>query len=290
MSYTDSDDEKVSEKAWELLKILEILNFRVYVLPGVTGRSDSGQSRLFYFAHSVCKKEVEGTSNDIEILKYLEEKMIAFTKDKCSQKEFVESLTLDKDESGDYYHWQGIKYFLSCYEQYLQSEAKISWDIQDIFYKKGPKSNDKISREHVWAQNHRVEDFPKDYIQKRRLGNFALMGLANNISLSDGAIEDKSEKINDPERYFQFMQVQEIPKLFKDVKKEIDNKYKRQTKNYCKDLSTLLNDRRETKLIKFALEHWKLEDENPEFFVECDSSREGNEVYVLKVKNEPAEE
>jgi len=46
---------KEPDTRYKLLELLEKLNFRVYVLPGVTKRADTGQGHLFWLAHhSFC--------------------------------------------------------------------------------------------------------------------------------------------------------------------------------------------------------------------------------------------
>ncbi len=285
MSYTEEKDKEIQKKVWGLLKILEILNFRVYLLPKVTSRADSRQGTLFEWAHEIFHKRKGDTT-----LNWGYGELIDFTKKMCLQKKFVESLTIDIDESEDYYYWKGLRYFLAVYEAQLQQENKKTWDIQKI----GPRptgklSNDRISAEHIWAKNNRKGNFPEDHIQKRRLGNFVLMELGNNISLKDGDIKDKIDDMKDKSS-FALCQVDALQKHYQEAKEKVEAKYERQSKNYYKDLSAHLNDLRETELVKFALEQWKLPGEDPEFFKEVNSFSEAAEntgrSYILA--KEPA--
>mgnify|MGYP007108819820 CR=1 FL=1 len=192
----------------EILKLLEILNFRVYVLPNSKiSRADTHQGTLFSWANdsfndrawkSETVEEPQKTlrGNEIigDIFDYLKMNIIDFTIDKCSEKAFVESLTVDNDESIDYYKWNGLRFFLASYEEDLKSEKMETWEVDKILVsleesRKNSKNNDYFSREHIWASKNRVDDFPTDYSEKRRLGNFLLLGLSNNIQVSDEEID-----------------------------------------------------------------------------------------------------
>ena len=104
----------------DLFELLEKLNFRFYGA-GIAGRSDSGQGDLFDYAHNFFnhyEQEVEGEKIDVQWLKNV---LTNFVDTRANDKSFVEYLTLDKDEAGDYHSWIGLKFFLASYEELGQA-------------------------------------------------------------------------------------------------------------------------------------------------------------------------
>ena len=104
----------------DLFELLEKLNFRFYGT-GIAGRSDSGQGDLFDYAHNFFnhyEQEVEGEKIDVQWLKNV---LTNFVDTRANDKSFVENLTLDKDEAGDYHSWIGLKFFLASYEELGQA-------------------------------------------------------------------------------------------------------------------------------------------------------------------------
>lgn len=269
----ESDDEQ--KKKVDLLHKLEILNFRVYILPKVTSRSDTDQARLFRWAHKFHVGEIT--------LLELADKLISFTNEHCNEQRFVQSLTVDKDESENYAKWDGIRFLLASYENDLASKDGRSFSLDNILRKrKHSKNNDYLSIEHIWAVKHRSDDYSEKYIEKRRLGNLVLMGLRSNIQKSKLSIRKKVDLIiNSNEKLYQ---IHELKKVFDEAEKLVSDKYQRKTKNYYRDLSKLINDERESRLIDFALKRWKFENEKFERFIRVDSfkTEKLNESYLLK--------
>ena len=292
--------DKLNEIA-ELLEILEKVNFRLYILLGVLNRADSKQGDLFYLAHDFFNKNyVQGAKyyvttwyNEVKIVgddfEWLKRQLIELTKYYCNEKKFVEVLTIDKSEDRvDYYRWQGIRYFLACYEEWLQNNKKHSWDVQQILAsRKSVKTNynDHLSIEHIWAKNNRSKDFPPNEMQKRRLGNFVLLGLHENIVLGNDDIPDKVDQIRQ-KTIISLQQIDELNQFYEKAKRYAHKKKKKRTKYFWSILSTKINDLRETSLIRFALDRWQLPSENFNKFVEVDSFKNSAEdhKYVMRKK------
>lgn len=265
-----------------LLKILELLNMRLYIIPGVLNRADSKQADLFWFAHDFFNDPTwESMSepgplltryNDVPIngnvFDWLYQNMVQIIYKYCDIQKLQDGLLLQDNETMDYYRWQGIRYFLACYEENLRKSGKRSFDIHRILSGKkmvGENLNDQLSIEHIWASQNMVDDFPEDYYTKRRLGNFVLCGLSSNITLSKESIPDKVDillKYNSAgEGALDMLQVSKLVSLLAQVKQALGNK--RQTKNYWRDLANMLCDEREEDMKTFACKRWALPNEKP---------------------------
>lgn len=277
---------KLSEYAEEvvsLLNLLEILNFRVYILPEITGRTDEKQSDLFDFAHKFFN-EFEWNSNvsddqytyysghKIEgtIFNWIGDNMLDFVKHMSPVEKFMDSLVaLAEPEEYNYYNWKGIRFFLASYEEYLKIKYKKTYDIQEVLKKRrsnGMEANDYLSIEHIWASKNLSEKYEENFIEKRRLGNFALLGLNSNQSLSDNDIPLKIEELNDfnskNHGSLEMVQVAELKIILKEASEYLDKDgERRRTRKYFQDLSSKINDIRENKFISFALIRWHIEGE-----------------------------
>lgn len=294
-------------KVVELLKAIEITNFRVYVLPNPkVSRSDSNQGTLFQWAnwfywnkdwHSdqEDEEEMEETYMGREIIGDVFDNILIeledFTRHVCPESTFVQSLTVDVDESIDYYGWNGIRFLLASYEEFRNAKRKETWDVSKILVSrsdtKKDKGNDYLSREHIWAAKNRKEHFPENYRDKRRLGNFVLLGLSTNIQLQKDDIQDKVKFLIDHSS-ISMIQVKELQKYLEKAEEYVKNERNRKVKNkyYFQEIATSLIDRRETDLIKFSLKRWKFDDEKLNKFIKVNSfeaKRDGlKENYFLK--------
>ena len=298
------------QKIISLLEIIEILNFRVYILPKITSRADSRQADLFFFANEFfndkCWHSDKGKEPEItiygehtiigDIFDKLRFELIEFTKYHCGELKFIQSLTIDEDEPEDYYHWIGIRFFLANYEEYLQKQGKNKWDIENILIGKseaGKETNDLLSLEHIWATKNRKDYFGEKHRQKRRLGNFVLMGLSKNIKLKAEDIGDKihimtaynKNKNFGPLKLSQVTALEEFYYQGVDYVEHVDQ-HKRRTDNYFMKISAKINDLRELDMINYSLKRWKLPGEKLDKFDAIDtfkSWQEGrNENYYLK--------
>jgi hypothetical protein len=276
----------------ELLNLLEILNFRIYVLPKVTNRADSKQGDLFTWANDFYNKKDWTSTSDPEkyyskynrkpiqgdILDWIKTELIEFTKAYCPELKIVQSLTLDSDEIDDFMDWNGLRFFLASYEEMLQNNAGHSWNIENI--KKSAQQtkanpNDYLSREHIWARKNIVEKFDENNLQKRRLGNFVFLGLKKNKEFGALSIKEKVKlltNINDSNKgEAHLYQTAHLKDILTSAQQILKKTYSRETKYYFEDLSKLISDKRETDLIKFALNRWKFSNEIFNQFKEVNS-------------------
>ncbi|WP_258099546.1 DUF262 domain-containing protein [Marinoscillum pacificum] len=264
----------------QLLGKLEILNFRIYVIPNKrVARADSKQGDLFWWAHdfywsedwdsesdddqyftSFGNKEVHGNEFDWLNLEFDE-----CIKTLCPETTFIESLTIDDGESIDYYHWNGIRYLLASYEEHLHLQKNESWDIEKILIKRkdaeDDKGNDYLSIEHIWASKNRADHFSSDIREKRRLGNFVLLGLKSNIQLKNDDIQNKVKYLIENNLY-SMRQVVDLSDYLNQSITYVDSWRQKKTNRYFADIATSLIDKREIDLVNFALSRWKLPSES----------------------------
>lgn len=303
MSYLDG----MPEQTLRLLKLLEIVNFRVYLLPKITSRADSMQGDMFKWAFNLYHDRNWHSSNfdfffntqyaqlkiEGNIIDRICLDLIGFTMHNCSERKFIQSLTIDNDEADDYYHWKGIRYFLASFEEYKQEQVKTTFDIHEILKQRADatvKNNDFLSLEHIWASENRSDYFGNNHKEKRRLGNFVLLGLSKNIQLSKDDIPNKINELNTYDKdkgfgHIPLTQVTDLKNLSKEATTYVDsNIQKKKTQNYYKYISMFINDSRETEMIQFALEKWKLPNEKLDNFVEVNSFKTENlnENFILK--------
>lgn len=247
----------------DLFELLEKLNFRYYGT-GIAGRSDSGQGELFVYANKFFNnfgEEEEGKTIDV---RWLKEQLIKFVDEKANDKSFVEHLTLDKDEAGDYYSWVGLKFFLASYEEYLQETQAKSTDLQKFIASRNPDApNDFYHREHIWAvgdDTKKIESKEGLDVNKRRLGNFLLLNEGLNIKVSDEPPEIKMTLYFDIDKNTpNTLMIQELQKFFDDAKEEIESKgRKNRTKVYWHNVYKRFLDKREEEMVNFALKRWRV--------------------------------
>ena len=253
----------------ELLIILEKLNFRIYGLPNrKIRRADSRQGHLFWCAHrfywggEIRKKCSMGNFD------CLKAELIDFTIRNCSEETFIQSLTIEGEDNFNYYSWKGLRYFLGSYEEHLRLQKRETWDIGKILISRNEtnssNSNDYLSKEHIWAAKNRESEFPENFKQKRRLGNFVLVGLTSNIQLQNNDIQIKVKTLLEKNLNSMF-QVSRLEKVFTEAVQE--HNY---DQTYLKFAIHLI-DLRETEFVRFAIDRWKLPTENFIKFNKVDS-------------------
>lgn len=294
-------------QAIEMLELIEKVNFRIYVLLNRNiARADSKQGDLFDWARILykdrnwktidepetvyktwCNRVIEG-----DIFDYIRMHLEDFISSLCPEEVFVQSLTIDNDETSvNFYQWNGLRFFLASYEEKMNERRRESWDIEKILKTREEtikdKGNDYLSREHIWASNNRANDFPWNVKEKRRLGNFVLLGLSSNIQLQDIDIEDKVDFMI-RESSVSMLQVKHLESYCKNSIEVANSLITRRTKNFYHYQAISLVDQRENELIKFALERWKLPKEKLNRFIKIDTfeaSKLGqNHNYFLKEK------
>lgn len=268
------------EQVVRMLELLEIVNMRLYVLPDVFRRSDSKQADLFGFAYEFYNDQGWNSETDPaitaygsiqiegDIFEWLYHNLAQITYTFCSSDKFIDNLFLDDTEQFNFYQWQGVRYFLACYEEEIKNKrAKRSFNIERILSGKksvGENFNDQLSLEHIWASKNREDEFPTYFHTKRRLGNFVLCGLSSNISLSNSDIPNKIELLTANNKVgdgaLDMLQISELSKILDIVTGEMTD-YKRQTKNYWRDMAIKICDKREELFLNFALKRWRLPNE-----------------------------
>ena len=268
-----------------LFELLEKLNFRFYGT-GIAGRSDSGQGDLFWYANTFFNyfgEEKDGTKIDVQ---WLKDELINFVDQRANDKSFIESLTLDKDEAGDYYSWVGLKFFLASYEEQLKKENKESINLQQLMAPRNPDSpNDFYHKEHIWAvaDYAQIQDNNNLDVNKRRLGNFLLLKEILNIKASNKPPEEKVELyFDDRKNAPNTLMIRELKKFFEDALKEESESYdwKRRTNTYWLNVYKRFLDRREEKMINFALKRWEVSGLNGNISeVALDSLGDQNEIW-----------
>ena len=268
-----------------LFELLEKLNFRFYGT-GIAGRSDTGQGDLFWYANKFFNKFEEIEDGEKFDVKWLKENLENFISQRANDTSFVEYLTLDKDEAGDYYNWIGLKFFLASYEEHLQNENDESIDLQRVMAPRDSVTpNDFYHKEHIWAVKDyaRIEDWDNLDVNKRRLGNFLLLKENLNIKVSNNPPEDKVELyFNDWKNSPNTLMIRELKEFFELAeKKEVKSKkWRRKTTNYWLNVYKRFLDGREEKMINFALERWRVIGLNSNISkVRLDSLGSQNEIW-----------
>ena len=279
--------EKDADKRAALLGLVEKLNFRYYVT-GVANRNDTGQGELFEMAFDFYNDTFDKMSSEERLNNYeiLHDRLISFIDQNANDYKFVQYLTLDHDEAGDYYKWQGLKFFLGSYEDHLLSQNRQSSQISRFVASRDSVSpNDFYHQEHIWARKElTVTNDEGDLdINKRRLGNFIILMETINIKVNDHRIEEKIEE------YFEgtkaqpnTLMIRELKKDFKIAQKSIDDTgdYKRQVRNYWYCVYQMFLDIREQRMINFAIKRWAVEGlKRPAKEVLIDSWSDSNEIF-----------
>lgn len=255
-----------------ILRTVTILNFRVFCLPTVVRRTDAKKSVMLNYASAIYEgslldgkvrfneEYMEEISRD-DYYEWIDKTLITLIQNSCPEEKFVKALTLDFDESYNFFTWNTLNFFLAKYELFLRKDDK-SWDFESILY--SDSENEKLSKEHVLAQQNK-DLFPKhDNVEKRRIGNFILLSQSLNQKLGTKNVETKvkylAEKLPGEKC---LMHVTELVQSFGKIQNEIlTGRHK--NKNRQKEIIKSVFDLRETKMIKFALKEWAYPGE-PEF-------------------------
>jgi hypothetical protein len=255
-----------------LLRLLEILNFRVYMARNMTARNDTGQADLYYYASRYFHDELladfaEGDrqlgkraiENQEDALEYC---LVSFVLLHAAEDRFKNSFILEQDSPDDFYRWGGIRYFLMNYEAMLQPNKTIPIE-KILLSRKDGKSSDYLSVEHLWALENRNQEGENnrkvDKFEKRRLGNFVLLELRLNIQGSKDGLDLKlSRYLNgfDDEPSTDLEQVRKMAHGAKKLITELSNETKK--KNYYLRLHQKLNSLQEKRYMDFADDRWSI--------------------------------
>ena len=281
MSHRDRIDQ---ESLIDAFRMIEILNFRVYMTRNGAKRSDTGQGQLFRIAHGFYSKfqndEWLHQQNDVVKSEYEEPfeykssvgaligNLYDIVDEYADDTKFNRGLILSKEDKDDFYEWRGIRYFFLNYERDVNHKRTIK--VEQILKQRQPnKSNDYYSVEHIWARaNQEKGKKSKDDLSnfyKRRLGNFVLLELGINIQAKDADIEDKIRIYKGENKSLDSTNQKQVQMLIKDfeaAQKKLDNDYKEKTRKNTNKYRRLLNygtiDRFEERLVKFAIKRWDI--------------------------------
>lgn len=163
---------------------------------------------------------------------------------------------------------------------------KKSIDLQKIGAPRNPEApNDFFHREHIWAIKHltKFDDSHNLNVNKRRLGNFLLLEEISNLKASNKPPEEKVKKYfdnwkNAPDT----LMSRELKGLFvdaEDEEKRIQG-WRKKTANYWYAVYQRFLDKREERLINFALKRWRISGLGSKISaVSLDSLNSDNEIY-----------
>jgi hypothetical protein len=272
----------------QLLESIEKLNFRYYGT-NLANRSDSGQGDLFNLAHwfYLHLGETPAGWDQPVTVEWAKNEMYKFIKHRAPDIYFIQSLTLDQGENGDYYHWNSLKFFLASYEQELRSKQQESKALDSMLFKRASENyNDNFQKEHIWAgeENSLDKNVAKQEFNKRRLGNFVLLKEGLNKGLGKIRIEKKLKELRT--RSFgtglkpELLQVDEMQGVFDRIYNAHNSSGSRHVQSFWLRIYEEFLDVRETSLVNFALIRWQMGSENTE--VKISSDTESKELYSIK--------
>jgi hypothetical protein len=252
------------------LKLLEIVNFRVYMARKITQRNDSGQGELYAYAAAYFQRRLlewvpqehqnakrDAITDEDRALEYC---LVGFVIKYAPDILFEKSFQLEAGSSDDFYAWGGLRYFLMSYEQRLHDHKTTRIDRIGATRIDGG-SSDYLSVEHLWATDYRTGDGENnraiDGFEKRRLGNFVLLELRLNIQGSNESIEDKIHRYRFGMEGKAATDLEHVREAARTAKKVLESmsEWKR-SKNYYLDLHRDINSMQEGRYTKFALDRW----------------------------------
>ncbi len=262
------------EQLVTLLRLLEILNFRVYMARNMTSRNDTGQGDLYFYAshyyHNDLLKYFMAEQNKLgkrqaktqeDAIEYY---LVTFILWYATEQRFEDSFILENGSPDDFYNWRGLRYFLMNYEAKLQPNKTIPID-KILKSRKEGKSSDYLSIEHVWAKENRNKEGENnrsvDKFEKRRLGNFVLIELRLNIQGGNDSLELKLSRYLKGYDGQQPTDLAQVRRMGRDAKKTLSGfEGKIQKKNYFNNLYKELNSLQEKRYVKFANERWSIKE------------------------------
>jgi len=268
---------KVDDRV-KLYQIVEKLNFRYYGC-GVSGRSDKGNGHLFWLANEMFNNKSDSPLD----VKWLNVALKDFIIKECNTETFIKYLTLDKDESGDYYHWGSLKYFLANYEQYLAEKFHALDDISRYLLKQdNDNKNANFEKEHILAREENLVinlDINGNLdVNKRRLANFVLLKPSLNKSVQKDAIYIKLKSYNESaSKHSIHRSLGELSDMYGA------ELIKQGKEGYTKENIIKFLDVREQLLIEFALKRWGIDNKEKTFDFKINSlNSESNKIYSIK--------
>ncbi len=258
------------------LKLIEKLNFRYYVA-GVASRSDSGQAALFQWAydyfHGICRETQNAfTTED------LQEEIRKFLRENVWRRRIAKRLILEPDDASDFYNWQGLKFFLASYEQFLCRQKSHSQPLARLLSSRDPEAhNDFHQREHILPRQDQ-EDISGQQAEfnKRRLGNFVLLREGANKSVSTLPVAYKIRTGYAAAGLKTLYQIDELSGFLDEAEAHVKKKWQREVMRCREERIKYLFDRREEKLVDFALRRWHVPGVDPDGETEVKVDSLGN--------------
>lgn len=257
-----------------LLRLIEILNFRVYLVRN-SWRADWGQGPLYSIAArywkggSVSPDGEDWSSLELTPARELERRLVWFTivTSVATDQHLMNGLNLAENDSFDFARWPGLRYFLISYEEYLNPKKTIDID-QILARRESQKSGDFYSVEHIWAKKHDAgrHDGRKDDWIRRKLGNFCLLELNLNIIGRNRGIDEKVEiyasgKPSEGVQRSTLAQVDEVIRFARDeIKRYGISRLKDARRNGYRVVHEEICKARENALKKFTVQRWSLTD------------------------------
>lgn len=210
------------EKIESILNLIEAFAFKVYAIG--RRRADTGESWLYDLAHRVHKKNL----NYSEIEKTLKEIILYYENDRSFERDLKVENFYDRVANRD------IKYLLFEYENFLRKQSREPLDIRlkDIL-------TDKFEIEHIWARDSSKLNLSKALEEiheqcKDKLGNLTIASKSWNSKWGNKSFNTKKK---------------EYQNSVLRIQKELSD-FKKWDKEHI--------ERRESQLIKFAIERWKI--------------------------------
>lgn len=274
-SVMEKHDELGDEQVVDLLRMIEILSFRVYMTRSGAKRSDSGQADLYRLAHYLLdsasgSKWLERLANEglstehdvaIEVLKRLH----AITLYYCNDEKLEEGLRLRASDTDDFYDWSALRYFLMNYEQDANPKRTIKIDEILKGRVKG-KSNDTLSIEHIWATENILAGSnskqAQDIRSKRRIGNFSLLEFGINSQAGKKDVGDKVRIYDGENKTGDKSNLVQIHQVVNDYEQSCDDnsiEKKKKFPNLFRKVNLGTIDRVEKRYIDFALKRWSVD-------------------------------
>ncbi len=255
------------EAIMNTLDVLEKLNFRFYCMPKIFYRSDTKRDYLIrlaseiYYGRNFDDKGHWLNELNTELQQFpeyferIKKHLINLIERYCPESKFVEALTLDKNETYDFYSWSSLKFFLAAYENNLHQVKTVNWNYETLLFENG--ENKYLTKEHILAVDNK-ELFPdKESIEKRRLGNFILVDQALNNKLGTKNVSKKIEIIeSNTKKLLRLKHIDEVVDLFHLTRDELLTG-RNETAKRRQEILQVMFDRRETNMIKFALKEWR---------------------------------
>jgi len=169
----------------EILRLAEVFVFRLLLLEK---RAQAGVSATYRLARRVNSESLPATGACMEIRELAK---------KYADDATVQTTLLSRNSSlddGDYYHWNGILYFLYEYERHLVEQSKQKFTVDwDAFFKRGAESIEHILPQgeetltvDYWKARFTLEQFRHN---RHRLGNLTITDW--NSSLGNKGFCDK---------------------------------------------------------------------------------------------------